>query len=132
MDNILNGQGSLHLPDGSILRGPFVNNNPRGRMTKIYPDGRTIPAFAAERRDYLNGIVSEGTFVNDRLQGPVKVTFKEGHVLEGEFVDNRLNGQGCWWHADGTTYCGKFVNNALWEICHRYSSLWKGRKRSRG
>ncbi|KAJ1461502.1 hypothetical protein M885DRAFT_432434 [Pelagophyceae sp. CCMP2097] len=52
--------------------------------------------------------VSEGTWLDDALHGPGKVTFATGAVYEGAFSQGRFAGEGSYSWPDGARYVGSW------------------------
>ena len=44
--------------------------------------------------DQLFDMLDDGVFVNDKLNGPGKVTYPDGQIEEGLFKEDLLHGQG--------------------------------------
>ena len=65
-------------------------------------------------RTYPNGIIEQGHFVNDKLDGQGKRLFPDGNgeikELTGTFVDGELNGSGRALFFDGRVFDGHFLN----------------------
>jgi hypothetical protein len=77
-----------------------------------------------------DGIIYEGYFVDNELNGDGKITFDNGSIWEGQFVDGNLNGEGKKTFASGNVWEGQFVDDKLngeGKITFSNGSIWGGR-----
>ncbi len=61
------------------------------------------------------GVVIEGSFINDKIEGQTKMTTSSGNIIEGMFVNNELNGLGKIIRTNGKILEGEFIQNELAE-----------------
>lgn len=85
-------------PDGSVLRGEFRKDKIyNGSGALLFPDGK----------------VHEGTWLEGKLQGQVKVTYPNGNVYIGEVTDHGYSvsrdGYGVMTYSTGEVYEGMWV-----------------------
>ncbi|GFS25910.1 MORN repeat-containing protein 2 [Elysia marginata] len=59
------------------------------------------------------GIVYDGMWENDKMNGKGKLTHASGAEYEGEFVNNQFHGVGKYVWPNGSFYQGQFVENRM-------------------
>ena len=59
------------------------------------------------------GFKLDGTWVEDKMEGRGKASFKSGARYQGLFVDNKFYGEGVYTLQNGTTIEGKFDNDRI-------------------
>ncbi|KXJ23409.1 MORN repeat-containing protein 2 [Exaiptasia diaphana] len=59
-----------------------------------------------------SGAVYEGEFVNNMFHGYGKYTWPDGSVYEGNFCDNKVEGQGQFTDVNGQVWVGNFTHHA--------------------
>ncbi|XP_064597026.1 MORN repeat-containing protein 2-like [Liolophura sinensis] len=90
----------------------------------IFPNGDKYDGFyiqingSQERcgtgtNHFVDGIVYEGQWENDKMNGKGKLTHPSGATYEGDFVDNKFNGMGKYSWPNGSYYEGQFVENRM-------------------
>ncbi|XP_078505135.1 MORN repeat-containing protein 2 isoform X1 [Lissotriton helveticus] len=95
------------------------------RISFVFPNGDTYegectrtPSGAFERNGRgihitPNGIIYEGSWRDDRMNGTGRLGHPSGAVYEGEFKDNKFHGRGTYTFPNGAKYIGNFNENKL-------------------
>ena len=91
------GRWVLHLADGRVLEGPYVDDKAHGDWV--------------ERS--ANGDVGEGPIVDGKVTGDWVFRSADGNVWEGPYVDGGRHGRWVFRWADGVVFEGPFVNGEL-------------------
>jgi hypothetical protein len=65
------------------------------------------------KKQFRNGDLEEGFFVNDELHGNGKIIYKSGRIVIGNFSDGLLEGEGSITESNGNYQKGNFLNNKL-------------------
>ena len=111
--------------DGSVFRGPFVNDVQKGPGELTFKDGRKI---TGEFLDHMpNGQAVEqsnagtlnGVWSNGMLNGKVLVTYPNGTRFEGMYASNKRNGIGTDFLSDGSREECNWVNDVRQSPCVR-------------
>lgn len=92
------------------------------------------------RREYADGAVYEGEFLDDQRHGHGVYTWPDGTRYEGDFDHGRRQGQGAYTWPDGTAYRGGFQDGLFaghgvltWPDGSSYDGEWAaGRRCGRG
>ena len=58
-----------------------------------------------------DGIIYQGHWAQDKMNGNGRLAYPSGSVYEGEFVQNQFKGQGSYTWPNGAEYKGSFVEN---------------------
>jgi antitoxin component YwqK of YwqJK toxin-antitoxin module len=87
----------LEYGNGDVYTGDFVGGKREGR-------GK----FECPR---LNETI-EGGFVNDKVEGEVKIVYGNGNTYEGQMKENKKHGRGRYWFKSrDETHEGEWVND---------------------
>ncbi|KAH9496688.1 hypothetical protein Btru_009660 [Bulinus truncatus] len=82
----------------------------------------------------VSGIVYEGSWANDSMNGKGKLTHPSRATYEGDFMNNQFHGLGKYTWPDGSYYEGTFVENRLegdGEFHDTEGQVWTGTFRFR-
>ncbi|XP_033627889.1 MORN repeat-containing protein 2-like [Asterias rubens] len=60
-----------------------------------------------------DGIIYQGHWAQDKMNGNGRLAYPSGSVYEGEFVQNQFKGQGSYTWPNGAEYKGSFVENRM-------------------
>lgn len=102
------GEGRYYRANGQISQGNFWDGRLFGKGMK-----------------FKDGILYEGEFINDELNGKGKFTTSKGTVYEGAMKDNLLEGDGTIKYTDGRYEKGCFSKNKLEGAGERKYSQYK-------
>ena len=69
------------------------------------------PGTDYSRKEFSNGSVYEGEFLNGKMHGQGKYTWPSGDSYEGGFADGAFEGYGVYTHASGSRYEGAHHND---------------------
>ena len=101
-DNLMDGEGSLRLADGTIYKGTFAKGKKEGAGVMMAPNGHRLVGFykndlmdgpfeetdaqgtVLAKASYLNGVLQTGSFVNLQAGDTQGVQTAEG-LLIGTF-----------------------------------------------
>ena len=78
-------KGPIHLKNGAIYTGQWLNNSRDGFGTQMWPDGSKY----------------EGAWRNDKANGTGKLVHADGDVYEGQWVNGMREGKGKYISAKG-------------------------------
>lgn len=119
VNGLLNGPGSMHLPDKQHYKGNFIDGIPNGKVTMILPTGEKYEGDVVDGRKngrgtmiLANGEKYEGDFVHNEKNGTGTYTWPNGDIYEGEFFKDIMTGRGKLTIFNKLTYEGDFENNA--------------------
>eukprot|EP00111_Clytia_hemisphaerica_P016718 TCONS_00049574-protein len=73
----------------------------------------TISRCGTGRHTTHDGIIMEGTWENNKLNGKGKIVHPSGACYEGDVLDNMMHGQGTYVFTDKSIYEGQFNENRL-------------------
>ena len=65
------------------------------------------------KKEYNNGNIYEGNFVNGKKSGFGKMFFKSGNIYEGNWENDIQNGKGIMFYKNGDIYNGFFKNGEI-------------------
>ena len=94
----INGYGILFENNGTIYKGIYKNS---------------IPSIYGIFYSINNEVITEGTFVENNLEGIGKEKWKDTSYYMGEFKFNKKDGIGTYRWSDGTLYMGEFIDNQM-------------------
>jgi hypothetical protein len=94
----INGYGILFENNGTIYKGIYKNS---------------IPSIYGIFYSIKNEVITEGTFVENNLEGIGKEKWKDTSYYMGEFKFNKKDGIGTYRWSDGTLYMGEFIDNQM-------------------
>lgn len=102
-NNLYEGVGEEHQPNGNYYSGSFKNGYKHGHGVLKYSDGSSY----------------EGEFFENKIQGNGTYKWIDGRIYIGDFIDNKLNGKGTTTWLDGSFYKGDYKNDQF----HGYGTL---------
>ncbi|BFZ21258.1 hypothetical protein BsWGS_24297 [Bradybaena similaris] len=99
---------------GSLTSVVFMfPNGDRYEGECIIADGDSLERSGTGTHITATGIVYQGSWEKDRMNGKGKLTHPSSATYEGDFVNNQFHGQGKYTWPDGSFYEGQFVENRL-------------------
>lgn len=93
--------GTFVFPNGDRYTGEYLIND-----NVLERSGKGIHTTS-------EGIVYDGQWSGDKMNGLGRLSFPSSAWYEGEFVNNKFHGKGTFSFANGSLYVGDFVDNKL-------------------
>ncbi|CAG5120362.1 unnamed protein product [Candidula unifasciata] len=88
-------------------------NGDRYEGESIVVDGDSVERSGIGTHITSTGIIYQGSWDKDRMNGKGKLEHPSGASYEGDFLNNMFHGQGKYTWPDGSFYEGQFVENRL-------------------
>ncbi|CAF0722048.1 unnamed protein product [Didymodactylos carnosus] len=111
-NNSQNNFENRATPQSQSRRGIFVfPNGDKYDGEYIVTEQGKIQRQGQGKHIGQDGLVYDGQWRNDLMNGRGLLTHDDGSQYDGEFVDNYFQGQGTYSWTDGAKYTGKFVGS---------------------
>jgi hypothetical protein len=140
-----NGHARLQLREGTVYEGQLMNGVICGRGMMRWRDGAVYEGeFALGLRNghgifkaggALAGMVYEGDFDNDKMEGVGRCTFADGRQYSGQWREGHIEGTGSMHWQNGSEYTGEYVRDKKhghgtfkWPDGRSHSGEWKDGK----
>jgi len=104
-----NADGGLQLLTGEFI---FPNGDHYDGQYLTTEEG-VIQRHGVGKHSSNDGLIYQGSFVNDKMNGEGTIIFPSGATYKGNFKDNLYHGTGTYSWPNGCTYVGDFSENKL-------------------
>ena len=116
-EGIINGKGTKIIPNNSVYKGDFLNEEYNGKGILIKDNafifGNWINGECKGKVIYKvdDEFEYEGNFENNKKNGYGVEKYNDGSQYEGNFLNNKKNGKGIYKFPNGEIYEGNFKND---------------------
>ena len=130
---IYNGSGTMHLPDGVVHEGTWVNGMMEGRGKQTTKKMCYVGELMNNLRHGYgistqpDGVIWEGEWVQNKMHGQGKLSFPTGQVYEGQFQEYQRHDVRCYFTGsleEGTWVSGHGEGSC--ELLYKDGSMLKG------